>query len=302
MRALDGETIHIEAKPSSIDSSLVFETFVIPLKQNHEITGAVSMQRDITSIVKLTEELKKSNEQLKRSNEDLQQFAHVTSHDLKEPVRKIKMYGDILSENFANYLPDKGKDYLLRIDKSASRISAMIDGVLKYATIETSDQFLEDTDLMEIIDNIVEDLEIPIKENNSKIEFSGLPRIKAYPTLIYQLFYNLINNSLKFRNIEIDPVINLSRSELTNEEQGEFGVDYFKINLTDNGIGFDQAYAEKIFESFTRLHPKDKFEGTGLGLALCRKILLRHNGFIKASGELHKGTIFSIFLPKAILI
>jgi light-regulated signal transduction histidine kinase (bacteriophytochrome) len=260
------------------------------------------MQRDITSIVKLTEELKKSNEQLKRSNEDLQQFAHVTSHDLKEPVRKIKMYGDILSENFANYLPDKGKDYLLRIDKSASRISAMIDGVLKYATIETADQFLEDTDLMEIIDNIVEDLEIPIKENNSKIEFSGLPRIKAYPTLIYQLFYNLINNSLKFRNMDIDPVINLSRSELTNKEQGEFGVDYFKINLTDNGIGFDQAYAEKIFESFTRLHPKDKFEGTGLGLALCRKILLRHNGFIKASGELHKGTIFSIFLPKAILI
>jgi PAS domain S-box-containing protein len=300
MRALNGETIHIEAKESKIDSTLIFETFVIPLKQKGEITGVVAMQRDITAIIKLTEQLQDSNEQLKRSNEDLQQFAHVTSHDLKEPVRKIKMYGDILNTSFANYLPDKGKDYLLRIDKAANRISAMIDGVLTYATIEVSDQFLREINLNDVMSNIVEDLEIPIQENQATIKFSGLPSIKGYPTLIHQLFYNLINNSLKFRKPDVAPSIELIFNEI-NGLHNEHG-DYFELNLRDNGVGFDPAYSERIFESFTRLHPKDKFEGTGLGLALCRKIVLRHNGVITASSELNKGATFSIFFPKAILV
>lgn len=301
-KALQGETIHVEARRPNIDESLVFETFIIPLKQHGQVTGVVSMERDITTLINLASQLRESNEQLKRSNEDLQQFAHVTSHDLKEPVRKIKMYGNILATDFSQFLPEKGRDYLARIDKATSRISAMIDGVLQYSTIDIAEQFLQEIDINETIKSIVEDLEIPIKENLATVECKNLPRMKGYPTLIYQLFYNLVNNSLKFKRRDVAPMIMIYGAALSESEKKEIGADYFKISLEDNGIGFDQAYAERIFESFTRLNPKDKFEGTGLGLALCRKIVLRHQGVIRALGELNKGALFNIFFPKAILL
>lgn len=300
-RALSGETIHIESRRSHIDDQLIFETFVIPLKQNGDITGVVTMQRDITTIVKLTEQLKFSNDQLQRSNEDLQQFAHVTSHDLKEPVRKIKMYGDILNTDFSVHLPVKGKGYLAKIEKAASRISTMIDGVLQYSMIDALDQSLQEIELNVVIENIIEDLEISMNENNAKIHAENLPTIKGYPTLMYQLFYNLINNSLKFRRKDVPPKIILQAAQLTTSEKKELGDDYFKITLEDNGIGFEQNYSEKIFESFTRLYTKDQYEGTGLGLALCKKIVIRHRGVIKACGELNRGATFNIYLPKSLL-
>ncbi|MEJ1238098.1 ATP-binding protein [Chryseolinea sp. T2] len=296
-KALDGETTHIKASSSQINPSLVFESFVIPLKQHGKVTGVVTMQRDITSIMKLTEQLRESNEQLRRSNDDLQQFAHVTSHDLKEPVRKIKMYGNILNNDFSNFLPDKGKDYLSRIDKAASRISSMIDGVLQYATVETSDQAMREIDLNEVVKNIVEDLEIPINEHQAHISYHDLPVIVGFPTLIYQLFYNLVNNSLKFRKKDVPPEIDFIYTPSPDVEEG----DYFIIQVQDNGVGFEPAYSEKIFESFIRLHPKDKYEGTGLGLALCRKIALRHRGFINASSQAERGAVFSVYFPTTIL-
>ena len=301
MRALSGEVVHIPAKKPNGDESMIFETFVIPLKHHGKITGAVSMQRDITSLVNLSESLKNSNEQLKRSNDDLQQFAHVTSHDLKEPVRKIKMYGNILSHEYASYLPDKGKEYLMKIDKASARISAMIDGVLQYATVDVSEQFLRSINLGDTIKSIAEDLEIPIKEYGAELEFHDLPTINGYPTLIHQLFYNLINNSLKFRRKDVAPKISISMSALNESELQELSGDFFKIELQDNGVGFAQTYAEKIFESFTRLYAKDLYEGTGLGLALCRKIVIRHGGHIKAAGELNKGAKFMIYFPQSIL-
>jgi PAS domain S-box-containing protein len=301
MRALSGEEIHIEARRPHADNTLVFETFIIPLKLQGEITGVVTMQRDITAIVNLAENLKASNELLKRSNEDLQQFAHVTSHDLKEPVRKIKMYGNILATDFSQFLPEKGLDYLIKIEKAASRVSAMIDGVLQYSTIDESEQFLQKVDLIATVKSIIEDLELPIKEHGVNVNYVGLPIINGYPTLMYQLFYNLINNSIKFRRKGVAPEINISFSEVGENEIGVAAGSYFKIVLQDNGIGFDSYYGEKIFESFTRLHSKDKYEGTGLGLALCRKIVLRHKGYIKASGELNKGASFNIFLPMSLL-
>jgi PAS domain S-box-containing protein len=248
-----------------------------------------------------TSELRATNDQLRRSNEDLQQFAHVTSHDLKEPVRKIKMYGNILSTEFASYLPEKGRDYLSKIDRATGRVSAMIDGVLQYSTIDMTDQFLKEIDLNAVVKTIIEDLEIPIKEHGAVVTFNNLPSLKGYPTLIHQLFYNLINNSLKFRRSGVKPEINISHAALSEADRHVLNGNYFKIMLEDNGVGFDQAYAEKIFESFTRLHPKDKYEGTGLGLALCRKIILRHNGLIKASGTLNKGACFTLYFPDALL-
>ena len=178
----------------------------------------------------------------------------------------------------------------------------MIDGVLQYATVDVSEQFVHEIDLSSLVKSIVEDLEIPIKEHNAKIEYTDLPVLKGYPTLVNQLLYNLINNSLKFRKPNISPCIRIYTQQLDEAEQKAVQGNFFKLVLEDNGVGFDQSYAEKIFESFTRLHPKDKFEGTGLGLALCRKIVLRHKGIIKASGELDKGAKFTIFFPQAIRV
>lgn len=296
LRALAGEIVHIPSRRSAINPSLVFETFVIPLKHHNTVTGVVTMQRDITNIMRLTEDLKDSNDQLKRSNEDLQQFAHVTSHDLKEPVRKIKMYGNILSSDYAHYLPEKGKDYLQRIDKAASRIGAMIDGVLQYATVDVTEQKSEPVNLNEIIASIVEDLEIPVNELDANVEFDNLPTVKGFQTLLYQLFYNLVNNSLKFRKKDSAPVVKIT-SHISQDDS-----EYFTILVQDNGIGFEQAYAERIFESFTRLNSKDKYEGTGLGLALCRKIVLRHHGRITASSSVGAGSVFTISFPKSMLI
>lgn len=300
MRALSGELVHIEARRAYTDNSLVFETFMIPLRHHGQVTGVVTMQRDISAIVRLSENLKASNEMLKRSNEDLQQFAHVTSHDLKEPVRKIRMYSNMLTSEFSGYLPEKGNNYLAKVQRAATRISAMIDGVLQYSTIEASEQSLEKVDLVATVKSIIEDLEIPVKEHRVKITYADLPVINAYPTLIHQLFYNLINNSIKFRRKDLIPEITIAYSAAVQDEDQKLNEDYFEISLQDNGIGFDPRYGEKIFESFTRLHPKDTYEGTGLGLALCRKIVLRHNGIIKASGELNKGARFRVFFPKTI--
>lgn len=251
------------------------------------------MQRDITAIVKLTESLKISNEQLKRSNEDLQQFAHVTSHDLKEPVRKIKMYGNILKTDYAQLLPSRGNNYLEKIERATNRISAMIDGVLQYSSIEGVGEAFMPVQLSETLKAITEDLEVTISEADAQISYERLPVINGSQTLIYQLFYNLINNSLKFRNKERKCKIEITSSYETVDNHS-----YLRIDLKDNGIGFESVFAEKIFESFSRLNSKDKYEGTGLGLALCKKIVLRHKGFIKAFGKEDDGAMFSIFFPQ----
>jgi PAS domain S-box-containing protein len=297
-RGLRGETIHIKSPNPHINNSLFFETFVIPLKRDEVITGVVTMQRDITDIIKLTEDLKTSNERLKSSNEDLQRFAHTTSHDLKEPVRKVKMYGDILRNDYSPFLPDQGIEYLNRIEKATNRISSMIDGVLKYSSVEAFDQEFIAIDLDKVIESIMEDIEILIEESGAEINFEELPTILGAPTLIYQLFFNLITNAIKFRRKEVAPRIAITWQLVDTPDNGG---QFFKVELSDNGIGFEQAFADKIFESFARLHPKDTFEGTGLGLSLCRKIVERHHGRIDAVGQPGVGATFVIYLPKKIL-
>lgn len=292
LRALNGETVQLESKNLKSDSNKIFETFIIPLKRNDTITGVVTMQRDITAIIKLTENLKLSNSQLKRSNDDLQQFAHVTSHDLKEPVRKIKMFGNLLRTDYSQHLPEKGNEYLQKIERATNRISTMIDGILQYSSIEGIEENFEPVDINGLVKSIVDDLELVIQEADAKVQYDKLPVVNGSPTLLNQLFYNLLNNSLKFRSKERRPVISI-----TSGEENINGYNFVRIDMSDNGIGFNQSFAERIFDSFSRLNSKDKYEGTGLGLALCKKIVLRHGGFIHAKGEENKGATFSVFLP-----
>ncbi|HEX5668046.1 MAG TPA: ATP-binding protein, partial [Chitinophagaceae bacterium] len=230
--------------------------------------------------------------ELQRSNEDLQQFAHVASHDLKEPLRKIKIFGSRLKDEYGSLLPEKARLYLSKIEGAVNRMGLMVDGVLQYSSLNASVQKAEKVDLYGLLDSIQSDLEMIIQQSGATINYSKLPVIEGAPVLLYQLFYNLVNNSLKFRRENASPAINI-RSEVIGSEEDLF----LKLVIEDNGIGFEMEYAESIFNSFSRLNPKDRFEGTGLGLALCKKIVERHSGTIEAWGDPDKGSIFTVYLP-----
>ncbi|HEY0744821.1 MAG TPA: ATP-binding protein [Chryseosolibacter sp.] len=239
-----------------------------------------------------TKALKELNQSLKISNEDLQQFAHVASHDLKEPIRKIKTFGNRLLDDYQHLLPEKGNSFLTKILSATERMYAMVEGVLSYSTLSASDQPTSPVDLNEVISNIQNDLEVLILEKKATIRYEQLPTIEGAPVLLYQLFYNLINNSIKFSRENVPAVITISSTTAKIE-----GNNFAKIIVADNGIGFEDEQAEKIFTTFTRLNSKDRYEGTGLGLALCKKIVQRHSGFITAHGERGKGAEFTILLP-----
>jgi len=225
--------------------------------------------------------------ELQRSNEDLQQFAHVASHDLKEPVRKMLVFGGRLREEFREALPERALFYLNRMDAAAARMSAMIEGVLLYSSLEGAELSVKPVDLRQVLGNIEADLEVSITDKKAVIEYGALPVFDGTPFLIYQLFYNLISNALKFSRDGVPPRIRIEAQK----------TDVITINLSDNGIGFNQAYASEIFKTFSRLNSKDAYEGTGLGLALCRKIVERHGGSIRAEGEEGAGARFIITLP-----
>ncbi len=251
---------------------------------------------DFTALKTLQVNLLQKLKELERSNEELQQFAHVASHDLKEPVRKIRTFGSRLKLDFANELPDKARMYMAKIESAASRIYSMIDGVLLYSSLNSIEQTTEPVELDKILKDIAEDLEVPIQEKSASLRWEHLPSIEGSPLLLYQLFYNLINNALKFTKAGIAPVIEID-SELVGSDAAGDAKEYTQIRVRDNGIGFKQKFADTIFKTFIRLNAKDQYEGTGLGLALCQKIAEQHGGSIKASSEEGQGATFTVRLP-----
>jgi len=281
-----------------------------PLIEDNEITGMIQVAIDVTEQVvarkklelsekrykdlaaTLEQQVEERTKELHRSNEDLQQFAHVASHDLKEPVRKIKTFTSRLEDHLEDTLDDTSKRFIDRIHVATSRMFNMIDGVLAYSTINEGTQNNEAVDLNEVLKNIETDLEVVFQKTAATIHYDKLPTIEGAPVLLYQLFYNLINNAIKFAKQDISPVIKLS-----SETFNEIGQDFVRIIMSDNGIGFEPDYAGRIFETFARLNPKDQFEGTGLGLALCKKIVERHGGEISASGTPNEEATFYIALP-----
>jgi signal transduction histidine kinase len=238
--------------------------------------------------------LKDLNSSLQKSNEDLQQFAHVASHDLKEPVRKIRIFSSRLRDEYGAALPEQARVFLHKIDQATARMYSMIEGVLAYSILNGSEQTIGPIDLNVVFANIEIDLEVTIGEKGASLVRGRLLQIEGASVLIYQLFYNLVNNSLKFARVGVPPVIEVVAKVLQGEGSTEAMAE---ITLTDNGIGFEQEHTDRIFDTFARLHARDKYEGTGLGLALCRKIVDRHQGSIRATGEKNKGAVFVIRLP-----
>ncbi len=240
--------------------------------------------------------------ELQRSNEDLQQFAHVASHDLKEPVRKVRTFGSRLEEEYGNLLPERGKLYLEKMQSAADRMFGLIDGVLNYSTMNPLEGAMEKVDLNTIFQNIETDLEVVIQQSKAVITKRALPVVEGSAVLLNQLFYNLINNALKFSKPQVNPEISIRAKLLKGAGVKQITIDepekkFVQVCICDNGIGFSQEYAEKIFKTFTRLNSRERYEGTGLGLALCKKIAERHHGYIYATAKEGAGACFYVLLP-----
>jgi len=216
----------------------------------------------------------------------------VASHDLKEPIRKIKIFTNLLQEEFNAAFNDKARMYLSKIQGATERMLLMMEGVLSYAALDGYQQGLEELDLNEILHSIETDLEIVIQKRNAIVQIDRLPKIYGYRILIYQLFYNLISNSLKFSRTEMTPEIRIIFQPVVIDHK-----DFAQFRVVDNGIGFDPRYADRIFHTFARLNAREDYEGTGLGLSLCKKIVNRHHGFLTAKGKPNQGAEFIVELP-----
>jgi signal transduction histidine kinase len=270
------------------------------LVSEEKFRGKLEMQnRNLAEKVKeRTTELTVYSEELARSNRELEDFAFVASHDLQEPLRKIRAFGDRLNSDYADQLGEKGADYLMRMKNAAERMSNLISDLLEFSRVTTRGKDFIEVDLNRLIADILSDLEIAIEESGAHIIISQLPIIEADQSQMNQLFLNIISNAIKFRNTELPPEISLDwHSESIVDKHTEETEDWHVFTLSDNGIGFENEFAEKIFVPFQRLHARKNYKGTGIGLAVCRRIVERHGGNICAESELGKGSTFIIKLP-----
>ena len=241
-------------------------------------------------VTERTKELLVKNKELEINNIELQQFASVASHDLQEPLRKIITFSNILVEG---YLPDNSdaKMYMNKIVASSTRMRNLIDDLLNYSKLSV-DSFFLNTNLNDILQETLTDLELPIKEKNAVIKSCKLPEAQVITGQVRQVFQNIISNALKFSKKDVAPVIKID-CELIEKNNADF----ICISIRDNGIGFEQIYADRIFTLFQRLQGKSQYEGTGIGLAIVKKIIEKHNGTISAESKLGEGSIFKITLP-----
>jgi PAS domain S-box-containing protein len=264
---------------------------------NNNIIGFTKVTRDLTERKMAEEQLQQYNRELEAQNKELEQFAYIASHDLQEPLRKIQTFTEILEKNITD--EPTARKYLDRINSSAQRMSQLVRAVLDYSRLSVSEIVLEPVDLNLVLENVKNDLELPISERNAEIISGKLPLVKGIPVQLHQLFLNLLSNAIKFS--ETYPEITIRSRTLPSKENSQYaglqpGMDYAEIIVEDNGIGFEQKYASRIFTIFQRLHGQKAYPGTGIGLALCKKIVDNHFGHIRVESEPGKGSRFFIYL------
>jgi PAS domain S-box-containing protein len=291
----------------------------IPLKEHGKTVGILHVAVDMTTQVKArmaaeeatkkietavierTKELAEVNSSLQKSNAELAQFAYIASHDLQEPLRKIITFSQMLQDSLGE-INSTSKNYLERINNSTARMAKLIKDVLGYSQLGHADEVFEMVNLQEILEGARTDYELLIEQKKAIIHCEPLPVIQAIPLQMFQLFGNLLSNSLKYSKPDEPPVITitaalLKREVLTEYMKTDLQSEYYKIEFKDNGIGFKQEYAGRIFNIFQRLHGKTEFAGTGIGLAMCKKIAQNHHGDIQAQGKPGYGATFTILLP-----
>jgi|GEM_PF-5614127 len=267
----------------------------------HFFSGVI---RDITVQRKAQERLKAAIEELHRSNQDLEEFAYVASHDLQEPLRKIQAFGDRLVNQYKDS-DSPGREYVTRMTDAAGRMQVLIQDLLAFSRVSRDAGNKTVVDLNQTVQHVLDDLQVAITESGAHVTVDDLPVLSsANITQMHQLFINLINNAIKFRKPGVPPEIRIESRSINGQSSGYNGAEslssrwYYEITITDNGIGFDERYAEKIFTIFQRLHGRNEYKGTGIGLAVCRKICTHHGGFITAHSDGISGSVFTIVLPK----
>jgi PAS domain S-box-containing protein len=268
-----------------------------------DITFQKQTEKELEKQVELrTVQLQHANDELNILNDNLKQFVYVASHDLQEPLRKINLFADILRNKTEESLDHESKRYIRKISQAAGRMTNLIKDLLDFSRVEADNRTFSSINLEEVVSNVVEDYEMLIQQKSASIEVSSLPVIEGIPLQMNQLFYNLIGNALKFTKENVAPQVTISSRILTQEnvlshEKLNPNSTYSEIIIKDNGIGFNPKFAEQIFEIFQRLHGKDDYEGTGIGLALCKKIAENHKGLIFSKSNENEGAAFHLVLP-----
>ena len=248
-------------------------------------------------------DLLKKIEELERSNRNLEEFAYAASHDLKEPIRKIHYFADRLKISLENKFNEEDKKYFERMNAAAKRMGSLIDDLLSYSEISMQPKLFEKVDMNHVIRQVINDLELTIEEKGAKIDFNNLPVIHGHQRQVQQAFQNLLSNAIKFHKPGRHPEVHITAKKvsgrdiplhLSSEEQQKW---YHLIEVTDDGIGFEESEAEKIFNVFTRLHGNSEYKGTGIGLSIVRKVTENHHGFVKATGSPGNGASFEVYFP-----
>jgi PAS domain S-box-containing protein len=259
-------------------------------------TGLRTFLLDITQRKRAEMTLVEQADKLARSNSELEQFAYVASHDLQEPLRKIQAFGDRLKTKYESGLGPEGVDYLTRMQNAAARMQVLIQDLLSLSRVASNAKPFTMVDLNEVVRTVVSDLEMRVQDAGGRVEIGTLPVIFGDRGQMAQLFQNLIGNGLKFRKPGESPLVKID-SQAQTVPSGAAG---WRITVEDNGIGFDEKYRDRIFQIFQRLHGRSEYEGTGIGLAICRKIVDRHSGAIQANSLPGAGAKFIITLPGAL--
>jgi PAS domain S-box-containing protein len=270
------------------------EVVKTPIWENGREVGAVLVFKDITERKRVEETLAQKASELARSNAELEQFAFVASHDLQEPLRKIQSFGDRLKLKCETVELGDARDYLERMQSAAGRMQTLINDLLAFSRVIRSSEPFVQVDLAAVTKEVLSDLEVRIEKTCATLEIGELPKVEADPTQMRQLMQNLISNALKFQPPDRKPIIKI-QAEQTKKGSGV--LQFWQVSVQDNGIGFDEKYLEKVFAVFQRLHGRSEYEGTGVGLAVCRRILDRHGGTITARSKPGEGAIFVFTLP-----
>ena len=305
-RSLKGEFVHVPVVRDGYTGDYL-ELFYIPLiNEMGETYAVVNVMHDVSDYVLNTEalsvlnkKLESKNAELEQKNEEITSFAFIASHDMKEPLRKIHTFSDWLVQQEIGMLSETGKKLVEKINFSVNRMETLIDDILVLTKIHSDTHREEDVDLNKILKQVMDEMDEQIRQTQTTINSKKLPSIKGNSNQVFYLFKNLISNAIKFQKPGSVPHITISSEvskagDLNLSDQHE---EYVKISFEDNGFGFDQHYSKKIFQVFQRLHGKYEFEGTGIGLAICKKIMENHNGSITAESELGKGSVFNCFFP-----